>query len=80
MSMSDTFEKFTVKIADILMVEACDLINSNLQDLPEFDSIARINVGLLIDEEYGYQVALDDLNSLPSLRALYDLVKMNSIG
>ena len=78
--MSDSFEKFTIKIADLLMVKSCDLIDSNLQDLPEFDSIARINVGLLIEEEYGYQVSLDDLNSLTSLCGLYDLVKMNSLG
>ena len=42
MSMSDSFEKFTVKISDLLMVEAGDLIDSNLQNLPEFDGMARI--------------------------------------
>lgn len=80
MSMSDSFEKFTVQISDLLMVEVGDLIDSNLQNLPEFDSMAKINVGLLIEEEYGYQVALDDLNTLQSLRSLYDLVQMNCRG
>jgi acyl carrier protein len=80
MSMSDSFEKFTIKISDLIMIEAGELIDSNLQDLPEFDSMARINVGLLIEEEYGYQVALDDLNSLQSLSSLYDLVKINCRG
>jgi acyl carrier protein len=76
--MSDTFEKFTVKIADLLMVEVDGLLNHSLQDLPEFDSMARINVALLIEEEYGYQVALDDLNSIVSLKALYDFVVTKS--
>lgn len=77
MLMSDSFENFAVKVSGLLMVEAGVLIHSNLQDLPEFDSMARINIGILIEEDYGYQVALDDLNSLQSLRSLYDLVKTN---
>lgn len=80
MSKPRSFEVFIEQVADLLMVEQEHLVGGNIQDLPEFDSMARINVGLYIEEEYGYQVSLDDLKSVNSLRALFDIVLKNSDG
>ena len=46
--------------------------NIDLSMLPEFDSMGKINVSLLIEEMFRFQIDFEDLNSCKTLSDLYN--------
>ena len=49
----------------------------NLNDIPEYDSMGKINISLLIEELFDFQIEYDDLNSATTLEDLYNMCLRN---
>ena len=46
--------------------------NSDLSSLAEFDSMAKINLSLLIEELFSFQISYQDLDQITVISELYE--------
>lgn len=67
-----TFEGFTKKFADELSISTNTVLAKSLNELAEFDSMAKINVSLLIEELFEFQIEYENLSSIETIKALYE--------
>lgn len=72
-----TLEKFAQKFANELQVELDVALSAKLSEMPEYDSMAKINVSLLIEELFDFQIEYDDLNNAETLKDLYEICIQN---
>lgn len=71
--MSDvTFNEFAERFSDELQVDINIALNTTLSDINEYDSMGKINASLLIEELFNFQIDFEDLNSIDTLKMLYD--------
>lgn len=67
-----TFEDFAKKFAGELLINTDKVLTKNLYELAEFDSMAKINVSLLIEDLFEFQIEYEDLSSTETIKALYE--------
>lgn len=72
-----TLEKFAQKFANELQVELDVALSAKLSEMPEYDSMAKITVSLLIEELFDFQIEYDDLNNAETLKDLYEICIKN---
>ena len=66
-------KEFAQKFADELGISIDTALSENLSSMSEYDSMAKINVSLLIEEQFDFQIEYEDLNSIDTLKALYEI-------
>lgn len=64
-------EDFANRFAAELNIENKELLAEDLTNLPEYDSMGKINISLLIEELFGFQIDYEELNQLNTLESLY---------
>lgn len=67
-----TLEFFKNRFADELKIEQQGLLEKDLNSLREYDSMAKINISLLIEELFEFQIQYETLQTLKTLESLYD--------
>jgi acyl carrier protein len=75
--MNDTFEQIKAGIRQ-LFTEAGDVMLSEdtaLEDLPDWDSMAAVNLQSYIEQEFGIAVGLDRLDEETTLGELVDHIE-----
>jgi acyl carrier protein len=75
--MNDTFEQIKAGIRQ-LFTEAGDVMLSEdtaLEDLPDWDSMAAVNLQSYIEQEFGVAVGLDRLDEETTLGELVDHIE-----
>lgn len=75
MSMSEDYRKFRAQVADILEVSEEDLESHDLRAIESFDSMGKINIGLLIEEELGWRIPYERLDNAGKLFEIYQEAK-----
>jgi len=68
-----TFNEFAQKFADEVKIDVEAALGKSLKDISSYDSMAKINVSLLIEELFEFQIEYEVLNSADDLQALYEL-------
>ncbi|MDR0664323.1 MAG: acyl carrier protein [Helicobacteraceae bacterium] len=66
MSASD----FIVKLADALQTETRLEPETKLDDLDEYDSLARMSILALMDQDYGVELSLEDFKAIKTVADL----------
>ena len=76
MSSSDIEKSLKEIVIDVLDIEDIDGFNlyedSKIDDFPEWDSLAHINIITQIESIYGFRFSLDELESFNSIK---DIIK-----
>ena len=68
-----SFDDFSGKVADLLQIEKKTLLLCELSDISEYDSMAKINISLLIEEIFGFQIEYEHLDSASKIEDLFDI-------
>lgn len=69
-------ENFLEKIKEALEIENREIsIEDEFQEYDEWDSLNRLSLIVMIDEEYGVQIAEDVINSCVTLKDLYQAIQ-----
>lgn len=75
MSTSEEYQIFIKRIADTLEVDVISLETTALSDFKEFDSMAVINISLLIEEMFDWEIPLEHLDGAGLALDLYAEIK-----
>jgi acyl carrier protein len=67
-----SFDEFREQVAFVLKIEETQNLESPLGDIPQFDSMGKITVSLLIEDLFDFQIDYEVLARQTSLKALYD--------
>lgn len=71
--MSDvTLNEFAEQFSNELQIDINIALNSMLKDIKEYDSMGKINISLLIEELFNFQIDFEDLNSVDTLKMLHE--------
>ena len=68
-----TFDEFSHRFADELNVNFDDLNGKTLSEIPEFDSMGKINISLLIEELFNFQIDYEDMNRASTHEELFEM-------
>ncbi|MFD0700100.1 acyl carrier protein [Myroides pelagicus] len=69
-------KEFLEKIKEALEIEDRDIqMTDNFKEYDEWDSLNKLSLIVMIDEEYDVQVPDDKVNSCSSLQELYDEIQ-----
>ena len=66
------FNEFSEKFAEVLEIKDDKYLSAQLSDVSEYDSVGKINVSLLIEDLFHFQIDHDVLNEKDTLQSLYD--------
>ena len=72
-----TFDEFSQSFVDEININLDATKGVNLNDIPEYDSMGKINISLLIEELFDFQIEYEDLNSAATLEELYNMCLRN---
>ena len=72
-----TFDEFSQSFVDEININLDATKGVNLNDIPEYDSMGKINISLLIEELFDFQIEYEDLNSATTLEELYKMCLRN---
>jgi acyl carrier protein len=72
-----SFEDFSSEFVKDLELKDDFYLRAPLKDVPEYDSMGKITVSLLIEKIFGFQINYETLDETESIRALYDYCIMN---
>ena len=72
-----TFDEFSQRFVNEININLVETKDVNLNDIPEYDSMGKINISLLIEELFDFQIEYDDLNSATTLEDLYNMCLRN---
>ena len=75
-----SFEVFEKKFADTLKLKDQNLLKNLLKDIPEYDSLGKIDISLLIEEEFNFQIKYEILDSFETIEKLYKYCKSKFIN
>jgi acyl carrier protein len=67
-----SFEEFAKEFASDLDIEGDEYITANLKDVPQYDSMGKINVSLTIEKLFGFQIAYEVLDKADTIRSIYE--------
>ena len=72
-----TFDEFSQRFVNEININLDGTKDVNLNDIPEYDSMGKINISLLIEELFDFQIEYEDLNSATTLEDLYNMCLRN---
>lgn len=72
-----TFDEFSQRFVNEININLDGTKDVNLNDIPEYDSMGKINISLLIEELFDFQIEYEDLNSAATLEELYNMCLRN---
>ena len=72
-----SFDEFSQKFLDEINVNIEDIKDKTLGEIPEYDSMGKINISLLIEELFNFQIEYEDLNTTDTVEELYNLCVRN---
>ena len=72
-----TFDEFSQRFVNEININLDKTKDVNLNDIPEYDSMGKINISLLIEELFDFQIEYEDLNSATTLEELYNMCLRN---
>ena len=55
-------QSFKAEIAELLKISTNDLDSKDLDEIPNYDSMAKINISLIVEEIFNYKIPLSDLD------------------
>ena len=69
-------QEFQINFFDALELSPIefDFEKQNIQEIPEFDSLGKINIALMLREKYQIEAELDDLSNAETLLELYQML------
>jgi acyl carrier protein len=68
-------DKFIENLIEALELEDSVQLSDNFRDYEEWDSLARLSLIAMLDEEYGIQIEEDDFEKLSTVEDLLQAVK-----
>tara|TARA_B110000977_G_C11048153_1_gene481348 strand:- start:1123 stop:1356 length:234 start_codon:yes stop_codon:yes gene_type:complete len=71
-----TFDEFSQRFAYEINIDLDAAKDLKLNDIAEYDSMGKINISLLIEELFDFQIEYEDLSS-GTLEELYNMCVMN---
>tara|TARA_X000001036_G_scaffold412531_1_gene426108 strand:- start:460 stop:696 length:237 start_codon:yes stop_codon:yes gene_type:complete len=71
------FNEFLQRFTEELDINLDNITEIKLSDIPEYDSIGIINISLLIEELFDFQIEHEDLNTASSVEELYNICLRN---
>jgi acyl carrier protein len=71
-----TFDEFSQRFASEINIDLDAAKDLKLNDIAEYDSMGKINISLLIEELFDFQIEYEDLSS-GTLEELYNMCVMN---
>ena len=77
MSMPEKYISFRNKTAETLNVDPEILDNVRLSDLKEYDSMGVIELALVVEEQFCWEIPLEALDNVGLLRELFDYIEAN---
>ncbi len=57
-----------------------EALKASAGGLPQWDSLATLNLLALIEEEFGVRIDLDDLEEAPSFQSFLDRIQSSAAG
>ena len=72
-----TFDEFSQRFADEININLDAAKDLKLNEIPEYDSMGKINISLLIEELFDFQIEYEDLNTAGSVEELYNMCLKN---
>ena len=72
-----TFYDFSKRFADELNINIDVVVGKKLSEIPDYDSMGKINISLLIEELFNFQIEYEDLNTSGNLEELYNMCERN---
>ena len=73
-----TFDEFLQKFLNELNIGVDDTTEKKLSEIPEYDSMGKINISLLIEELFNFQIEYEHLNTASTLEELYNMCVRNT--
>jgi acyl carrier protein len=67
-----SFEEFARKFASDLEINHDQFLTSNLKDVPQYDSMGKITVSLMIEKFFGFEIAYEVLDRAHTIQSLYE--------
>lgn len=68
-----TFDEFSTRFSDELSITLDVTRDLKLSEISEYDSMGKINISLLIEELFNFQIEYDHLSSADTLNTLYEI-------
>ena len=68
------YQKFIELITDALEIKDETSLKTNLNDLPEYDSLAVLSLIALIDESFGMSLSAEQFESVTTIESLTELI------
>ena len=68
-----TLKEFTEKFADELQINIDTLLKNNLSEITKYDSMGKINISILIETLFEFQIKYEDLDSAKTVKAIYEI-------
>lgn len=78
MSMPEKYISFRNKVAEVLDVAPETLDELRLSDLKEYDSLGVIDLGLVIEDQFAWEIPLEVLENAGLLIDLYGYIETNN--
>lgn len=76
--MDENKTRFVTLFAKELNVEKEELLGSSLLETKEFDSMGKINISLMIEHEFNWQIPFEVLDEADNIEQIWDAVKANA--
>jgi hypothetical protein len=67
-----SFEHFCNQFAAVLEIEGKHFLHCPLGDIPEYDSMGRITISLMIESLFSYQIPYEILDQSKDISSLYE--------
>lgn len=71
-SKDSEFGRFVTKLASLLKTDETALLENKLAHFPSYDSLGKIEVAMLVEEELGYLISQDELAHCQTAREVFD--------
>lgn len=71
-------EQFATRFGETLEIPDDYFKSVPLKDVTQYDSMAKINVSLLIEELFGFQIDYEILDTQETLESLYNYCVLNA--
>ena len=72
-----TFDEFSQRFADEININLDAAKDLKLNEIPEYDSMGKINISLLIEELFDFQIEYEDLSTTDTIQELYNFCVRN---
>lgn len=74
MTHDDKIAELKKQMSEILEISESNLETVNMSDIAEYDSMGKINVSLIIEELFEYEIDFDTLDSAKNFSGICDIL------